>query len=68
MNDVVNLNKFRKQHKKATAEKQATENRILFGRSKQEKKIDILANEKTSKSLRGKKLSRIDNATKNPKI
>jgi len=67
MGDVVSLNKFRKENKKETAEKQAKENRILFGRSKLEKNRDTLATEKISKSLSGKKLHGDDKSTNKPK-
>ncbi|MEH6402558.1 MAG: DUF4169 family protein [Sneathiella sp.] len=67
MGDVVNLNKFRKENKKETVGKQAKENRIVFGRTKQDKNRDTLATEKTSKSLSGKKLKNEDGSTKDPK-
>ncbi len=37
MAEVINLNRFRKAAAKAEATKQAAENRIRFGRDKQEK-------------------------------
>ena len=67
MGDVVNLNKFRKQHKNNAAEKKATENRILFGRSNKEKKTDMLDSKKNNKSLSGQKLQKADDTTKDPK-
>lgn len=40
MSKVVNLNKFRKQKNREAAEKQASENRLRFGRSKAQKERD----------------------------
>lgn len=37
MSDVINFNKFRKRKAREDAEKQAAENRVRFGRSKEEK-------------------------------
>lgn len=37
MGDVVNLNQYRKQRARAAAQKRASENRVRFGRSKDEK-------------------------------
>ncbi|MBV8492949.1 MAG: DUF4169 family protein [Alphaproteobacteria bacterium] len=38
MGSVINLNRFRKAKKRATAGQRAAENRIAFGRSKGERK------------------------------
>jgi hypothetical protein len=42
MADVVNLNRFRKRKARETAERQAEENRVRFGRSKTEKQRDAM--------------------------
>lgn len=39
-NNVINLNRFRKQKKRAGAEQHAAENREKFGRTKEEKDRD----------------------------
>lgn len=67
MGDVVSLNKFRKKQTKDTAEKQAKENRILFGRSKRKKIADALAVEKPKKSLSDKKRKKTDSSKETPK-
>ena len=56
MAELVNLRKFRK--KKARAEKsaEAENNRIRFGRTKQEKQQATRETEASEKSLDGKKL------------
>jgi hypothetical protein len=40
MSKVVNLNKVRKLKARETAEKQAVENRVKFGRTKAQKQLD----------------------------
>lgn len=45
--DIVNLNKFRKARERAEAEKLAEQNRIRYGRTKDEK--EIAASEERSK-------------------
>jgi len=40
MSKVVNLNKVRKLKARETAEKQAAENRVKFGRTKGQKQLD----------------------------
>lgn len=40
MNDVVNLNKFRKRKKAEEKDSKAAENRVKFGRTKAEKALD----------------------------
>lgn len=51
MNNVINLNKFRKQKKKDAAEQNAQENREKFGRSAQEKDRDEAEQKKLQKHL-----------------
>ncbi len=40
MNNVINLNCFRKKKKRADGEKRAEENRAKFGRTKEQKQTD----------------------------
>ncbi len=47
MSEIVNLRQFKKNKARTSKEKQAEENRVLFGRTKAEKKI---AREETRKS------------------
>jgi Domain of unknown function (DUF4169) len=54
--DIVNLNKFRKAREKAEAEKQAQENRVRFGRTKEEKDKASSEQRATSKALDGAEL------------
>jgi hypothetical protein len=42
MADILNFNKARKQKARADAEKQAAENRVKFGRTKEQKQRDAL--------------------------
>ncbi|WP_025898276.1 DUF4169 family protein [Sneathiella glossodoripedis] len=56
MSNVVNLNKFRKAKKKDAKEKQASENRVKYGRSKAEKVTESKQNSNAIKELDGKKL------------
>lgn len=49
--DVVNLRQFRKRQARAQSEKQATQNRISFGRTKAEKSLTKALNEKASKTF-----------------
>ena len=56
MADIINLNKVRKAKARATAEKQAAENRIRFGRSKAEKAADRRAEAEAASKLDGHRL------------
>ena len=49
--DVVNLRQFRKDKRRLEKEKQAEQNRITFGRSKQEKSLTEALNRKSEKTL-----------------
>lgn len=42
MSDVINLNKARKRQQRADAERQAAQNRIRFGRTKEQKQREAL--------------------------
>ena len=42
MSDIISFSKAKKKNTKAEKEKQASENRLKFGRTKLEKKLEIL--------------------------
>ena len=54
--DVVNLNKARKARAKAEAEETARNNRVRFGRNRQEKEAASRETERQSRDLDGKRL------------
>lgn len=51
MAEIINLNKARKAKARVTAEKQATENRVRFGRSKAQKQQDAAEAEAMRRKL-----------------
>ena len=51
MGDVVSLKLHRKRKERADKEANAGENRVAFGRTKQEKKLTDALNEKAKKDL-----------------
>lgn len=55
MTNVINLNKKRKLKKRADNVARATENRLKYGRTKQEKLADTLKAEKLELHLRAHK-------------
>lgn len=56
MSEIVNLNKFRKAKIRGGKARQAAENRVRFGQSKDEKARAKQAAERRSKDLDGKNL------------
>lgn len=56
--NVINLNKKRKTKNRLENEKKASENRIKFGRTKQEKQIEKQNNERSERFLDGHKLDK----------
>lgn len=60
--DVVNLRQFRKQKARSEKEKQAEQNRLLFGRTKAEKDLTTARNEKAAQKLDQGKLEKSDGA------
>lgn len=54
MGDVVNLNQFRKQRARAASVKKASENRVRFGRSKDDKTRQVAEFDRASRDLDGK--------------
>jgi hypothetical protein len=53
---VVNLNRFRKDKKRAAKEQRAAENRILHGRSKSDRRAGDDERRRAEQELDGKKL------------
>lgn len=49
--EIVNLRQFRKQQARSEKEKQAEQNRISHGRTKAEKQLTRVLNEKAEKAL-----------------
>lgn len=60
MAEIINLNKRRKTKIRMEKEKKASENRIKYGRTKQEKQIDRQENERSERHLDGHKLEKDD--------
>ena len=54
--DIINLRRVKKNLARAESEKQAEVNRVKFGRSKAEKSITSIENNRATKTLDGKKL------------
>lgn len=55
MTEVINLNHKRKAKARTEKEKQASQNRVKFGRTKEEKKLEKLKAEKAERHLQGHK-------------
>ena len=58
MSNVINLNKARKARARTAAEKLAAENRLRFGRSKEEKQRERNQTADAAKKLDGHKLDK----------
>jgi len=58
MQNVINLNRFRKKQKCTDEEKRAEENRVKFGRTKEQRKSDAIADSKAANHLDGHKLDK----------
>lgn len=56
--DIINLKSARKAKARSEKERQAEQNRITFGRTKQEKSLTKALNEKASKQLDQGKLEK----------
>tara|TARA_Y100000780_G_C13491795_1_gene342581 strand:- start:130 stop:306 length:177 start_codon:yes stop_codon:yes gene_type:complete len=56
MTTPINLNKARKQKKRADAEKKATENRVKFGRTKSQKDLEKSEAARARRNLEASKL------------
>jgi hypothetical protein len=53
--DLVNLNKYRKRHRRAEAAQQAAENRVRFGRDKAERATARVEQNRQERTLDGKR-------------
>ena len=53
---IVNLNKFRKAKKRDEAQQRAAENRVLFGRSKKDRRAGDDERKRGQRELDGKRL------------
>lgn len=58
MADIINLNKVRKLKERSDAERRAAENRIRFGRSKDEKQRERNETAEAARKLDGHKLDK----------
>jgi hypothetical protein len=58
MGEIVNLNRFRKAKAKAAQEVRAAENRVKFGRTKDEKQKSRAEDEAKARLLDGHKLDK----------
>lgn len=56
MSDIINLNHYRKKREKEAASRQATENRVRFGRGKADRTKAQREAEKLKKDLDDKRL------------
>jgi len=53
---IINLNQYRKKRRRAEAETQAKENRVRFGRSKEERAAELRERERAKKEIDSKQL------------
>jgi hypothetical protein len=60
MADIVNLKDFRKSRARAEAEAKAAENRVRFGRTRDERSRKALEEQRAKRELEGSKLERSD--------
>lgn len=67
MGDVVNLNQFRKQRARAASAKKAGENRVKFGRTKDEKSRQVAEFDRGHRDLDGKRLDKDESPEDAPK-
>ncbi len=58
MADIVNLRQFRKTKARSEKESQAQQNRLTFGRTKNEKTLTKALNDKAERTLDQKKLDK----------
>ncbi|HWE75022.1 MAG TPA: DUF4169 family protein [Stellaceae bacterium] len=56
MAEIVNLNRFRKERERAAKTKTAEENRVKFGRRKEEREVTEANAQKADKTLDDKKI------------
>jgi uncharacterized protein DUF4169 len=53
---IVNLNQYRKKRRRTEAEARASENRIRFGRTKDERTKELREHERAAKEIENKRL------------
>ena len=53
---IVNLNQYRKKRRRAEVEHRAADNRVRFGRTKEERSRDLLESERINQEMDGKRL------------
>jgi Domain of unknown function (DUF4169) len=53
---IINLNQYRKKRRRTEAETQAKENRIRFGRSKEERTAELRERERAKREMENKRL------------
>jgi hypothetical protein len=53
---IVNLNQYRKKRRRTEAETRAKENRVRFGRSKEERTAELRECERAKKEIENKRL------------
>ena len=53
---IINLNEYRKKRRRAEAERRAAENRVRFGRSKEEREKLLRESARARNELEGKRL------------
>ena len=53
---IINLNQYRKKRRRAEAETQAKENRVRFGRSKEERTAELSERERAKREMENKRL------------
>ena len=58
MADIVNLKDFRKSRSRAEAEAKAAENRVRFGRTRDERNRKALEEQRAKRELEGNKIER----------
>jgi len=66
MGDVVNLNKYRKHKTRETSAKEASENRVKFGRTKGQKQKEKQEADSLSNNLSGNKIVEKDSGNQKP--
>jgi uncharacterized protein DUF4169 len=53
---IINLNQYRKKRRRAAADAQAKENRVRFGRSKEERTAELRERERAKNEIENKRL------------
>ena len=63
MTEIINLNKTRKAKARSEKEKSASQNRVKFGRTKEEKQAEKLKTERADRHMEGHKRETEDEYT-----